>query len=265
MTYFAYLDEFGHIGPYLGRHHPRHNASPVFGFAGLVLPVSEARGFGSWFFQHKCRLLAYELQRSGEHPARWEKKGSRLYTVANLKRYRAVKAFTHGMLNQIEAVGGFVLYVGVEKSASPQVQCPNRLYTKVLLEVVKRLDQFCALDCDPPADFLLAMDAHALRSTLVTEVSRTMYAGPQRRRHLIEPLFHLESERYQTIQAADWIAALVGRLGAAWADPASYPEHVVFRRCFEHRLNRISRRSGIRQRQAARPSRGTRPRTRGRA
>ena len=37
MTYFAYLDEFGHIGPYLGRQHPRHNDSPVFGFAGLVL------------------------------------------------------------------------------------------------------------------------------------------------------------------------------------------------------------------------------------
>ena len=77
-----------------------------------------------------------------------------------------------------------------------------------------------------------------------------MYAGPDRRRHLIEPLFNLESHRYQTIQAADWIAGLVGRLGAVWADPESYPENVVFRRYFEHRLNRISRRSGIRQRQA---------------
>ena len=44
VTYFAYLDEFGHIGPYLGRHHPRHNDSPVFGFAGLVLPVNDAHG-----------------------------------------------------------------------------------------------------------------------------------------------------------------------------------------------------------------------------
>ena len=47
MTYFAYLDEFGHIGPYLGRTHPRCNDSPVFGIAGLVLPVNEVRGFGT--------------------------------------------------------------------------------------------------------------------------------------------------------------------------------------------------------------------------
>ena len=67
MTYFAYLDEFGHIGPYLGRQHPRHNDSPVFGFAGLVLPVNEVRGFGTWFFQRKCHLLDFELERSGEH------------------------------------------------------------------------------------------------------------------------------------------------------------------------------------------------------
>ena len=122
--------------------------------------------------------------------------------------------------------------------------------TKVLLEAVKRIDHFCKLDCDPPANFFLALYEHDQRSTLITEVSRSMYAGPERRRHLIEPLFNLESHRYQTIQAADWIAALVGRLGAVWADPESFPENIVFRRYFEQRLNRISRRSGIRQRPA---------------
>ena len=57
-----------------------------------------------------------------------------------------------------------------------------------------------------------------------------MHSGPERRRHLIEPLFNLESHRCQTIQAADWTAALVGRLGAMWTDPDAYPENVVFRR-----------------------------------
>ena len=107
VTYFAYLDEFGHIGPYLGRHHPRHNDSPVFGFAGLVLPVNEVRGFGTWFFQRKCHLLDFELERSGEHPALWENKGSSLYTVTNVERYRELRTFTNRMLNKIEAVGGF--------------------------------------------------------------------------------------------------------------------------------------------------------------
>lgn len=73
-----------------------------------------------------------------------------------------------------------------------------------------------------------------------------MYGTDEPRRHLIEPPFHLESHRYQTVQAADWIAGLVGRLGAIWKDPSSYPENDVFRRYFEHRLNHVSRRSGIR-------------------
>ena len=31
MTYIAYLDEFGHIGPYIARDDARHNDSPVSG------------------------------------------------------------------------------------------------------------------------------------------------------------------------------------------------------------------------------------------
>jgi hypothetical protein len=34
--YLVYLDEFGHVGPYVSRTHPHHNTSPVFGFGGLV-------------------------------------------------------------------------------------------------------------------------------------------------------------------------------------------------------------------------------------
>lgn len=31
MLYIAYLDEFGHIGPYISRLDKRHNDNPVFG------------------------------------------------------------------------------------------------------------------------------------------------------------------------------------------------------------------------------------------
>ena len=53
-------------------------------------------------------------------------------------------------------------------------------------------------------------------------------------------------ESVLAIQAADWIAALMGRLGAIWAKEEEFPENLVFRRHFEHRINRLSRRSGIR-------------------
>ena len=57
VTYFAYLDEFGHIGPYVSGEDSRYNESPVFGLAGFVLPSEQVRGFGTWFFQRKCELL----------------------------------------------------------------------------------------------------------------------------------------------------------------------------------------------------------------
>jgi len=63
----------------------------------------------------------------------------------------------------------------------------------------------------------------------------------------MEPPFQVESHRYQTMQAADWIAGLVGRLGAIWKAPKEFPENQVFRTYFESRLSQASRRSGIRR------------------
>ena len=72
-----------------------------------------------------------------------------------------------------------------------------------------------------------------------------MYGGGARRQ-LVEPPFHLESHRYQTVQAADWIAALVRRLGAFWKEPDAWPENEVFVRYFGRRLADVQVRSGIR-------------------
>ncbi len=67
VTYLAYLDEFGHIGPYVSRTDPRYKESPVFGLAGFVLPSGEVRGFGTWFFERKRNLLVFEIKRSRPH------------------------------------------------------------------------------------------------------------------------------------------------------------------------------------------------------
>ena len=103
MTYFAYLDEFGHIGPYVSRQHPKYKESPVFGLAGFVLPAEHVRGLGTWFFKCKCDLLEWEINRSNQHPARWEKKGSALYTVKNVTRYREIRNFTNRLFKKIKS------------------------------------------------------------------------------------------------------------------------------------------------------------------
>ncbi len=246
MTYLAYLDEFGHIGPYVGRSDPKYRESPVFGLAGLVLPANEVRGFGTWFFQRKCALLGSDIQRSGKHPAVWEKKGSGLYTVTNVGRYRELRTFTNRFFNKIAKIGGFAFYVGTKKTQPPNQHSANALYAAVFVEAIKRLDEFCAEAGNPSHHFLIVLDEHDQRSALITAAAQKMYGGDEPRRHLIEPPFEAESHRYQTIQAADWICGLVGRLGAIWADPDAYPENEIFLRYFSQRLHRVTQRSGIR-------------------
>ena len=247
MTYFAYLDEFGHVGPYVARTDPRYRESPVFGLAGFVLPADEVRGFGTWFYQRKCELLAFEIERSGKHPALWEKKGASLYTVTNVGRYPELRKFTNRLLNRIEALGGFTLHVGIRETSTPETHDPNASLRGSFSKRSSGSTSSAPRTATPPEDFVLILDEHNQRPALIARAAQTMYRPKERRRRLIEPPFHVESHRYQTLQAADWIAGLVGRLGAVWAEPAAWPENEIFRRYFEHRINRVSRRSGIRR------------------
>ena len=102
------------------------------------------------------------------------------------------------------------------------------------------------MDCDPHQNFILTLDEHDQRDALITEAAIAMYNPAEPRRCLIEPPYQVESHRYQTMQAADWIAGLVGRLGAVWKAPTEYPENEAFRKYFEVRFNQNSVRSGIR-------------------
>lgn len=246
LTYVVYLDEFGHIGPYISRTDPRHNDSPVFGLAGFALPIDEIRGFGTWFYQRKQELLKFEIHRSGEHPATWEKKGASLYTAKNVTKYPELRRFTFRLFSKIDSLGGFLFHVGGTKPFPPEEHNPNQLYRDVLREAIKRLDQHCTDDCDPHENFILTLDEHDQRDALITQAAIAMYNPAEPRRRLIEPPFQVESHRYQTMQAADWIAGLVGRFGAVWKAPKEYPENEIFRTYFEDRFNQNSVRSGIR-------------------
>lgn len=199
MLYIAYLDEFGHIGPYISHGDPRHNTHPVFGLGGLVLPYPEVRRFSTFFFQLKNRLLAFELDRSEMHPAKWEKKGSSLYTVKNIEKYRELRKATFRLLNQIKKMNGFAIHVGVEKRHSQESHDSKRLYGSVLREVIKRLDQECE---SRRSRFLLVLDEqeeNIMRSQIVETASIEMF-GDSSRNRLLEPPLQVESHLYQTVQ-----------------------------------------------------------------
>ena len=112
--------------------------------------------------------------------------------MTNVSRYPELRWFTNRLLNRIEALGGFVLHVWIRKTSSPERHDANRLYARVFLEAIKRVDQFCAGDCDPPEDFVLILDEHNQRPALDAQ---SMYGRDERGRYLIEPPFHVESHR----------------------------------------------------------------------
>lgn len=90
------------------------------------------------------------------------------------------------------------------------------------------------------------MDQHDLRDQLITKAAQAMYAAEQPVHSLLEPPFQMESHRYQTCQAADWIGGLVGRLSAYWVAPEEYPENKILYDRFHERLKIASYRSGVR-------------------
>jgi hypothetical protein len=243
LLYFAYLDEFGHIGPYIARSDPKHNDSPVFGFAGFIIPYNQVRGFSTWFYQMKCRLLDWEIKQSGQHPSSWEKKGSALYTTKNVMAYQELRAATNRLLNKIRNVGGHVFYVGLEKNRPVQEFNSKGLYLTVLAEAMKRLNQYAS---EHDAEMIIIMDEHQDRDDILTRASQAMYGGAHPRRRIIEPPFQVESERYQTCQCADWLCGLVGRTGAYLARPDEWSEMSWTQTYFQDRLDAVATRSSIR-------------------
>lgn len=243
MLYFAYLDEFGHVGPYVTRTDPRHNTSPVFGLGGIVLPYGEVRAFATWFYQLKCRLLADEIERDGRHPATWEKKGSALYTTRNVLKYPELRRATNRILSKVKGVEGAVFYTGIQKTLPPERFGPQRLYLATLDRALRQLN---ALAAERDAKMLIVMDQHQERDALLTAAAKAMYRTDYPRRHIVEPPFQVESHRYQTCQCADWICGLVGRLGAYRARPDEHGDLDWAERYFGVRIAQAAVRSGIR-------------------
>lgn len=242
MLYFAYLDEFGHIGPYIAREDPKHNDSPVFGLGGMILPYSSVRQFSTWFYQLKCQLLKWEIEQSGQHPATWEKKGSALFTTVNVGKYRQVRVAANRILNKIRESGGHVFYVGLQKNRPVAEFNSQALYLTVLGEAMKRLNQYAY---QHHGEMMIVMDEHQDREAILTRASQAMFGATPRRR-IVEPPFQVESERYQTCQCADWLCGLIGRIGAFQARPDEWADMDWTQTYFQDRVDAASARSSIR-------------------
>ena len=68
-----------------------------------------------------------------------------------------------------------------------------------------------------------------------------MFEDPsEKSRTLVEPPLQGESHLFQTLQCADWICGLVGRLTALSVSPQEYAEWDIFHKYFDARLKAVS-------------------------
>jgi hypothetical protein len=242
---FVYLDEFGHIGPYFGRAHDRFNSSPIFGIAGIIFPEEAVRPFASFFLQRKNELLGFEIVKSGKQAYEWEKHGSNLYTTKSILLYPSIRQTTNRIINRINKCGGKIFYHGREKIPGTQAVNPTGLYKTVFSDAIRKLEAYSA---EQQKNFVIVVDEHSARKELLETAAKTMY-GHSPAFHLASPPFEVESHLNQNIQAADWIAAIIGKLwtyrsgGTEWADLQPY-EHY-----FWSRIHAVATHSTVLERQ----------------
>lgn len=240
-----YLDEFGHIGPYLSPSHAKHNTHPVFGLAGVALPARSIREFSTFFFKLKNNLLKFEIDKSGIHPAKWEKKGSALYTTINVTKYRELRAATNRLLNKIKELNGFVFYVGIEKELDEEKHNSKNLYHAVMKEAIKRIDQELEYRSKKGLIIIDQTEKNVMRAEIVEKTSIAIYSSHDPRKSIVEPPIEAESHLYQGLQCADWLCGLVGRLSRYQIE--STLGYEIFEKYFDRRVKEVVTRSSIRR------------------
>lgn len=187
-------------------------------------------------------MLAAELAAYAAHPATWEKKGSQLITTRNITRYRHVREGLARLVNEIRKCDGKIIYYGREKYMRPEEGNSSGLYTTVLGHSIRSIDNFC---CQRNSHFLMILDQHSDRLKLLESATRTMFSPQNPARCLLEPPFQVESHLYQTIQAADWIATLVGRLQAHAVEPDQYADWEWSERYFGRLIRNLATNSRL--------------------
>jgi hypothetical protein len=205
----------------------------LFGLAGYIIPHRRVRHFATWFFQLKNQVLDPEIRISGRHPATWEKKGSDLFTSKNISKYQSISLAAKRIINKIYKCDGRIVYYGRQKYLPPHRSNSMGLYTTVIGHTIRQLDRFCV---ERDEQFMVILDEHESRTELLEAAAKTMF-GDEPARTLIEPPFQVESHLYQTIQAADWIATLVGRLLVYRVAPAEYPDWEWAEKSFGARID----------------------------
>ena len=139
----AYIDEFGHQGPYISHSHPKFNTHPVFGYGGYIVPDHGVRKLGGHFEYIKENLLRFEIEKAGKHPRRWEKKGSSLLSSKNIRKYGdEIQPALQRIFRKLAELEGKIFFFGKQKpiGAVKETKVTSQeLEESCLIETINRL------------------------------------------------------------------------------------------------------------------------------
>lgn len=246
---FVYLDEFGHVGPFVHRQDPKYKDSPVFGMAGIILPEAAIRPFSTRYFKLKERAFAADIAASSHASYKWEKKGASIFRPKSMQRYPEIRHTAFRILNTVSSCGGKVFYYGREKISGRTDVNPNGLYTTVFGHTIRALDSYAH---SVRSNFAIVVDEHSARKELLDCAAKTMFGNNPATR-LVSPPFEVESNLNQNIQAADWIATIIGRMWAYRVLPEQFADHEMFDTYFSERIKRLETHSRVDRRRNNQP------------
>lgn len=221
--YIGYFDEFGHNGLYVSREHESYKTHPVFGLGGFIMPVDKVRELSGAFRYIKETGLKGEIDAKviaqGKKIEHWEKKGSALLTTQNIEKYREVRRIIGRVLTKLEQLGAKVVFYGQEKPrGGPETisETNAERYDHAMKQLIQRIHW----DLPDGENLMMILDKQGDRERLeVFAGAASFMFSHKNATRLLEPPMEVESHLYQTVQCADWICGLLGRIAAYKFDP----------------------------------------------
>lgn len=227
----AYIDEVGEAGAFISKNHPRFNISPVFGYAGFIVPEEHVHALSRDVALTKQRfysLLCGDKQEEREqYTPTWERKGAELLSMHAMGRAGRQEVLEfRALLSRIaDTYSGKLFYFVREKP----IGSPRQVWGKdtgnsweahreertldCLSEAINRLCRFAEHE---DQNILLFQDMinEKQRFQQVTRSYAHIYSRIkeyQEMLRILEAPAYIDSELSTNIQCADWVAALINR------------------------------------------------------
>lgn len=210
----AYLDEFGHVGPFVASDHKRFRHHPVFGYAGFVIPAHHVRAFGAKFASKKKKLFRSEAIAAGKDLNHWEKKGAEIFTTGSYSRYPMRATAIAELVQELTKLGGRVFFYGQVKPVgveSVTAETASERSSHHLRQTMNRLSFYADSQASDILIFLDSVDLKPRQDAVDAMASHLYSSRDPKLKRVVEVPMQLESHLYGLTQFADWIAAVVTR------------------------------------------------------